>query len=100
MRHLVRHHEPEDFVEVASLLPANQAVAFARMPRSIWTWRNYRRKRTSSSRSQVLRHSSPRKGLPSSMAAWTTLLVMDDWAVTPNSRESCAGERPASVLSH
>ena len=28
---LVRHHESEDFVEVASLRPANQAVAFARM---------------------------------------------------------------------
>ncbi len=31
---LVRHHESEDFVEVASLRPANQAVAFAKMSRS------------------------------------------------------------------
>jgi hypothetical protein len=31
---LVRHHESEYFVEFASLRPANQAVAFARMSRS------------------------------------------------------------------
>ena len=32
------------------------------------------------------------------MAAWPTQLVMD-WAVTPNSRESCEGERPARTSS-
>lgn len=32
------------------------------------------------------------------MAAWPTQMVMD-WAVTPNSRESCAGERPARTSS-
>jgi hypothetical protein len=46
----------------------------------------------------VVRPSLPGKGLPSSMAAWPTQLVMD-WAVTPNSRESCAGERPAQTSS-
>jgi hypothetical protein len=73
-------------------------VAFARMSRSIWTWRNCRRGRTSSSRSTVVRPSLPGRGLPSSMADWPTQLVMD-WAVTPNSRESCAGERPARTSS-
>lgn len=32
---LVRHQESEDFVDVASLRPANQAVAFAKMSRSV-----------------------------------------------------------------
>src|SRR5690606_36618258 len=95
---LVRHHESEDFVEVASLRPANQAVAFARMSRSCCSWRTWRRSRLSSSRSAVLKPSLPGNGLPLSMAAWPTQLVMD-CAVTLSSRESSAGARPARTSS-
>lgn len=69
---MVRHRESEDFVDVASLRPANQAVAFARMSRSIWTWRNWRRSHTNTSNSSVVRPFLPAKGLSLSMAAWPT----------------------------
>ena len=95
---LVRNHESEDFVDVASPLPANQAVAFARRSRSCCNWRTWRRSRLSSARSAVLKPTLPDNGLPLSLAAWPTQLVMD-CAVTLNSRESSAGVRPARTSS-
>ena len=42
------HHELVDGVNIFSLLPANEAVAFANMSRSICTWRSLRRSSMSS----------------------------------------------------
>lgn len=52
---LVRAHEFVHGVHIFSLLPANQAVAYAKMSHSCSTWRSRLRRRTSSSRSVVLR---------------------------------------------
>ena len=71
---LARHHEFEEFEEFeefgepTSLFLANQAVAFARMSRSILSWRFSRRSRLSSSRSALLSPSLPGRGLPASRA--------------------------------
>ncbi len=59
---------------------------------------NLARSRLSSSRSAVLKPSLLGNGLPLSMAAWPTQLVMD-CAVTLNSRESPAGVCPARTRS-
>ena len=86
-------HEFEDGVNVLSLLAANQAVAFARMSRSIWTCRSCRRSLASSSRSTPL--SAPVVAWPP--AAPTQLAMV--CAVTSNSRASSAGVLPARTSS-
>ena len=91
---LVRVHEFVDPMDVLSPLPANQAVAFARMSRSCLTLRFSRRSRTSSSRSVLVIESLLRAGLPLSAAACATQVEML-WTLQPNSRASCVGERPA-----
>ena len=95
---LVRVHEFVDPMDVLSPLPANQAVAFARMSRSCCTWRNCRRSRTNSSRSALLSTSRPDEGLPSSAAACATHFPMLV-ALQSNSRASCVAERPARTSS-
>src|SRR6202012_3513731 len=95
---LVRTHEFVARMDVFSPLPANQAVAFARMSLSILICRFSRRSRTSSSRSALLKTSLPRAGLPLSAAACATQVEML-LAVQPNSRESCVGVRPACTSS-
>src|SRR3954451_8240765 len=80
---LIRVHEFEEF----PFLPANQAVAFARMSRSVWSLRTWRRRRASSSRSALLKRSLLALGLPPSMAACAIQLRID-CAEQPNSSAS------------
>src|SRR6188508_1849569 len=64
IRGLVCHYEFEDDVDVTPLLPANQAVAFASMSRSICNCLTWRRSLANSSRSAVLRPSLLARGDP------------------------------------
>jgi hypothetical protein len=91
---LIRVHEFVDPLDALSPLPANQAVAFARMSRSSFSCRFSRRSRASSSRSALVSTSLPRSGLPLSAAAWANQVEML-CALQPNSRASSAGLRPA-----
>lgn len=73
---LVPAHKLVDAVDVFSLLPANQAVAFARMSRSCCSRLFSRRSRTSSSCSALLKPALPASGLPRSRASCATQLAM------------------------
>ncbi len=68
---LVIAHEPEPFDGIDPVSLANQAVAFARISRSSFSYRFSRRRRRSSPRSSVVRPSLRR---PSSRSAWPTQL--------------------------
>ena len=93
---LVCFHEFVDGVNVLSLLVANQAVALARMSRSVWTCRNLRRSSISSWRSWALRGvalAGWRCGGSTSPPAWRTQLrMLVVWQ--PNSLDSSLGLRP------
>ena len=88
---LVRLHEFEDVVDVRSLLTANQAVAFARMSRSICTCFRRRRNSTSSCLSAadkgVCSLAREMAGGVSPSARWIQIRMA--FARTPNSRDSC-----------
>ena len=92
---LVCFHEFVDGMNVLSLLVANQAVAFARMSRSVWTCLNLRRSSISSWRSWALRGVAlavcdAAAPLP---PAWRTQLrMLVVWQ--PNSFDNSLGLRP------
>ena len=79
-------------VNVFSLLPANQAVAFAKMSRSIWTWRSLRRSSMSSWRSWAFGAAMLAGNAVAPMPpAWRTQLRMLVWQ--PNSLDKSLGLR-------
>jgi hypothetical protein len=87
---LMRRYKPEDPLGFVLASLANQAVAFARISRSVLSCLFSRRSRVSSSRSSVVRPSLPGSGLPASMAACATQLRMA-CAEQPNSAGQLGG---------
>ena len=92
---LVRFHEREDFLCIASVSAANQAAAFDNISRSMRNCLFSRRRRRNSSRSSRFRPSSRS---PSSRSAWRIQFWMV-CAVGSNSLANSDGERPARTSS-
>jgi hypothetical protein len=88
-------------VGVCSLLLANQAVAFANMSLSCWTWRSLRRSSISSWRSAAFSAaefwSAAAGVLSRALAARIQLNMLVSWQ--PNSRDSSRGLRPMATKS-
>src|SRR5690606_39242876 len=87
---LMRSHEFEDPDGIEPVSRANQAAAFDKISRSVFSCFTSRRSRPSSSRSAVVRPSARR---PSSRSAWRTQLRIA-WLDGSNSFASSSGDRP------
>ena len=91
---LVCRNQRIDAVDVLSPLVANQAVAFANMSRSVWTWRNLRRSSTNSWRSLAQRAPDWLGVVPLALLAWRIqFMMLVAWQ--PNSFASSPGFLPA-----